>query len=99
MKQHRYRITVEHLADATGEPSRDAEPLQFEAGSHDDLFAIVDRMRGRGDFDADTAATLALGIKLFGEVMLTHREHSLFAELAPHFGAFMKRLKQGPAAE
>ena len=54
-------------------------------------------MRRRGDFDPDTAAALAIGLKLFGEVMLTHKEHPLFAELAPHFGAFMKRLKQGPA--
>lgn len=95
MKQHRYRITVEHLADANGQPSTYAEPLQFEAGNHDDMLAIVARMRQRGDFDADTAASLAIGLKLFSEVMLMHRDHPLFAELAPHFGAFMKRLKQG----
>jgi len=29
--------------------------------------------------------------------MLTHRDHPLFTELSPHFGAFMKRLKSGPA--
>lgn len=96
MKQHRYRITVEHLADAKGTPS-EAEALRFETGNHDELLAIVARMRSRGDFDPDTAAALAIGLKLFGEVMLTHKEHPLFAELAPHFGAFMKRLKQGPA--
>lgn len=99
MKQHCYRITVEHLADAKGEPSAYAEPLQFEAGSHDDLFVIVERIRARGEFDADTAAALAIGLKLFGGVMMAHRDHPLFAELAPHFGAFMKRLKQGAAGD
>lgn len=99
MKQHRYRISVEHLADAQGAPSTHAAPLSFEAGNHDDILAIVERMRARGEFDADTAAALAVGLKLFGEVMLTHKTHPLFAELVPHFGAFMKRLKQGtPAA-
>lgn len=52
-------------------------------------------MRGRGDFDPDTATALAIGLKLFGEVMLENRGHPLFAELAPHFRDFMKRLKQG----
>ena len=96
MKQHRYRITVEHLSDAQGAPMS-VEPLCFETGNHDDLLAIVARMRSRADFDSDTATSLAIGLKLFGEVLLTHREHPLFAEFSPHFGAFMKRLKQGPA--
>ena len=95
MKQHRYRITVEHLADAHGNPSIHAAPLQFETGNHDDILAIAQRMRGRGDFDPDTATALAIGLKLFGEVMLENRGHPLFAELAPHFRHFMKRLKQG----
>ena len=56
MKQHRYRITVEHLADAHGNPSIHAAPLQFETGNHDDILAIAQRMRGRGDFDPTGAS-------------------------------------------
>jgi hypothetical protein len=98
-KQHHFRITVEALGHTPG-PSDPANPqLQFDAANHDDVLAIMSRLRQRGDFDADTAAALGLGLKLFGEVALTHRKHPLFAELMPHFGAFIKRLKQGRPAD
>lgn len=97
MKQHRYRITVDYLADKDGMPPAAPSRLQFETGNHDELLGIVERIRQRGDFDADTAASFALGLKLFGEVMLTHRDHPLFEEMGPQFGAFMKKLKSRPA--
>lgn len=97
MKQHRYRITVDYLADKDGTPPATPTSLQFETGNHDELLGIVERIRQRGDFDADTAASFALGLKLFGEVMLTHRDHPLFEEMGPQFGAFIKKLKSRPA--
>ena len=97
MKQHRYRITVEHLADAQGEPSSHTAPLQFEVGTHDDILALVERSRQAGHFDPATATAFTVGLKLFGEVMLENRSHPLFAEFAPHFGQFMKQLKKGPS--
>ena len=96
MKQHRYCITVEHLASAEGAPL--SLPLQFEATSHDEILALAQRVRQRGDFDGDAAAAFTVGLKLLGEVLLQHREHPLFAEFRSHFGQFMKRLKKGPAA-
>ena len=93
MKGHLYRITVEHLEDAKGN-AVEAEPLAFEARNHDDLLPIVARMRARGMFEPDEAAALAIGLKLFGEVMLHHREHELFAPLRPHYSDFIKRLKK-----
>ena len=95
MKQHRFRITVEHLADADGHPSTHTAPLQFEAGNHDDILALVERTRERGDFDAQTAAAFTVGLKLFSEVMLENRKSPLFADFVPHFGEFMKKLKGG----
>ncbi|MGC3964144.1 MAG: DUF3861 domain-containing protein [Rhodocyclaceae bacterium] len=95
MKQHRYRITVEHIADAKGNPIDGAAPLQFEARNHDELLSIVERVRSRGEFDADTAAAMAVGMKLFGEVMLENRDHPLFADFFPHFVDFIKQLKKG----
>ncbi|WP_338764772.1 DUF3861 domain-containing protein [Massilia sp. METH4] len=95
MKQHRYRITVDHLQDPGGNPVTRA-PLTFEVGNHDDIFAIVERMRGRGDFDPETAIAFAVGLKLFSETMLEHRDHPLFTEFRPHFQQFMKHLKRGP---
>ncbi|MBK1715794.1 DUF3861 domain-containing protein [Rubrivivax gelatinosus] len=95
MKQHRYRITVEHLADAEGRPPADPGPLVFEAGNHDDIFAIVQRLRSRGELPPEAATAFAVGLKLFSEVMLEHRELPLFAGFAPHFRDFMRSLKGG----
>lgn len=97
MKQHRYRVTVEHLALPDGTPPPHAQPLSFETGNHDDILAIVDRMRQRADLPAGDATAFAVGLKLFSEVMLQHRSMPLFADFAPHFKAFIQRLKQGPA--
>jgi uncharacterized protein DUF3861 len=96
MKQHQYRITLEHLADPQGRPSN-RPPLQFEVGNHDDIIAIVERLRGRSDIKPDEAAALGVGLKLFGEVMLANKDHALFSSLRPHFAKFMKDLKKGPS--
>jgi hypothetical protein len=95
MKQHRFRITVEHLADSQGTPST-SEPLQFEVGNHDDIFSIVERLRRRGDFSEEDSTAFGVGLKLFSEVMQENREHPLFSSFAPHFAEFMKSLKKGP---
>ena len=97
MKQHRYRVTVEHLALPDGTPPAAPQALAFETGNHDDLLAIVARMRQRGDLPEADATAFAVGLKLFSEVMLQHRGMPLFAGFAPHFRAFMQQLKQGPA--
>jgi hypothetical protein len=92
MKQHRYRVTLEYLADADGNPQQ-REPLVFEAASHDEIFGIVDRVRHRELFDAQTTASFIVGQKLFGGVMLENRSNPLFTEFWPHFMDFMKKLK------
>lgn len=88
-------MTVEHLADPKGNPSSHDAPLQFEVGNHDDIQAVVERLRQRGDLGDDTAMALGVGLKLFGEVMLDNRQHPLFADFLPHFGEFIRHLKQG----
>ena len=97
MKQNRYRISVEQLSDKNGNPPVTPASLRFETLNHDDILSVVDRIRSRGYFDADAAAAFAVGLKLFGEVMLTHRGPPLFACLTPHFGEFMRQLKSQPA--
>jgi hypothetical protein len=94
MKGHLYRVTVEHLEDPKGEQVL-VEPLVFEARNHDDLMSIVQRMRQRGTFPEDVAAQLAVGLKLFSEVMLQYRDEEMFKPLQPAFGEFMKGLKKG----
>jgi hypothetical protein len=98
MKQHRYRVTVEPLSDEEDlRPSFQEDVLQFDFGTHDDLFSIVERLRNRGDFPAETAAVFGVGLKLFSEVLLKHKDHALFQDFRPHFAQFMKALKKGSA--
>ena len=93
MKGHLYRITLEHIADPKGNPVEKA-PLQFEVKNHDDLFAIVERVKAKGVFDENEATSCAIGLKLFREVMLHNRDSEVFKILEPHFSDFMKAFKQ-----
>ena len=94
--KHQFRITVEQIADNHGNPGTRA-PLTFVAGNHDNILDIVDKIQARGQFSPESAAAFAIGLKLFGEVMLEHRQDPLFAEFQPHFRDFMKVLKGGQA--
>ena len=92
-KGHRYRITVEHLAtpreDGTIRP-----PLSFEAVNHDDVLGIAERVTAGFRYARDESAALAVGLKLFTEVMLAHRDDPLFADLQPALRDFIGRLKE-----
>lgn len=93
MKQHRYRITLEHLATAKGEPGTH-EPLVFEARNHDDLFEIIARMRSKGLLtEPDQAASLALGLKLLAEVTLENRNDPFFGGLRGPLREFIQQVK------
>jgi len=92
-RAHKYKITLEHLATAKGEPGTH-EPLQLAFDNHDDIFSIIERMQARNLFNNDNQSTeFAIGLKMFSEVMLKNRKHPLFEELAPAFSEFMKKLK------
>ena len=95
MRNHLYRITVEKMTADHASEGTTPLSLQFNVEAHDEILALVERSRQRGDFDADTAAAFTVGLKLLGEVMLKNRNHPLFEEFGPQFGQFMKRLKNG----
>lgn len=92
MKSHKYTITVAYTEDKDGTPM-DGPSISFSASNHDEIIQIVRLMQSANVFTADEAAAFAIGLKLFGETMLTHKDSDLFSELKPHFGAFMKKLK------
>lgn len=90
--KHRYAVQVAALnsTDDKSEPQK----LQFEFESHDDLMEIVAKNQQKGIFSDEEAKAFSLGIKLFSGVMLANRTNPLFADFAPHFGEFMKKLKK-----
>ena len=95
MNSYRYKITVEALTGAKGEPV-EGRTLSFEAANHDDILWIVERMRARLPFDGDTVASLGVGLKLFSEVALMQRNDPMFATIRPALGEFVRGLKQQP---
>jgi hypothetical protein len=98
MSSYRYKITVEALTGAKGEPV-EGQTLSFEAANHDDLLGIVERMRARLPFDGDTVASLGIGLKLFSEIALMQRNDPMFAMIRPALNEFVRALKQRSAEE
>ena len=98
MNSYRYKITVEALTGAKGEPV-EGQTLSFEAANHDDILGIVERMQARLPFDGDTVASLGVGLKLFSEVALTERQDPMFSMIQPALSEFVKGLKRRSAAE
>ena len=94
MKQHQYQITIKHVADAQGNPSAYTEELQFNAYNHDDIFKVLGFIQNSEILDDESAKAFAVGLKLFGEVMLENKELPLFKEFMPQFIEFMKALKR-----
>jgi hypothetical protein len=93
MEKHHYRVTLEELDAAT--PGNPARQFQFDFGNHDDIFVILDRLSQRSDLAAHEIPVLALGLKLFGKVLMDNRKKELFSAFEPHFVEFMKNLKKG----
>jgi hypothetical protein len=77
LNSYRYRISVEKLTNAKGEPVQ-GQCLSFYTTNHDDILAIVEKMQARLPIPASTAASLGVGLKLFGEIVLTHRSEAAF---------------------
>ena len=98
MNSYRYKVTVQALTGMKGEPV-EGRHLSFEAVNHDDILGIVERMQARLPFDGATIASLAVGLKLFFEVTLVHRNDPMFAMIYPALNEFVRGLKHRSAEE
>jgi hypothetical protein len=92
-KTFQYKLTLEALKDPQGE-TIEKSPLEFEFQNHDNIFKIIEIIKDKNLFaNPDECAEFAIGLKLFGKVMMYNRDLPLFEEMLPVFGQFMKRLK------
>jgi hypothetical protein len=89
---------VEKLADARGQPVH-GESLSFYAANHDDIPAIVNRLQAKLPLDAGTVASLGVGLKLFSEVVLVHRDNPMFAKIQPALAEFYSVLEKTAGAK
>lgn len=94
MKQHQYQVCVKHIADAKGQPSGYNDVLQFNTRNHDDIFKIVEKIQQSQLLDQESAASFAVGLKLFGETLLENKDLPLFKDFMPQFVEFMHALKK-----
>jgi hypothetical protein len=84
---HQYKFTVESLNNPN------ESTIEFETQTREDLFKIVEMMKQKSGLDEADSTALAVGLKLFGEVMMLNRDKELFRQIKPHFADFMKTLK------
>lgn len=91
-RNNSYQLDLKEIKLKDG--SEGTKNLSFEFDNHDDLFNIFEVIKSKKIFEDDnTAQEFALGLKLFTEVMLKNKQHSLFEELRPAILDFMKKLK------
>lgn len=88
-----YEVSLKLLRGRDGEPPQEPTTLSFEHMNHDDLFAIVERMRGNTGLAPDAAAAAAIGLKLLGEVMIREKHNPLFDPLRAGLREFILKLK------
>ncbi len=93
---YRYEVTVRPISDRNG-PVAEGVALTFEVENKEDIIAIAERAQQRGDlnFGQNDSRAFAIGLKLFSEVMLKHRDNPIFAPLSGAFREFMMGLKRG----
>jgi hypothetical protein len=92
-RSNKYYLTLSLKEYANGD-TLPAKELGIEFENHDEIFSIIERINDKNIFDSDSeAAQFALGLKLFGEIKLKHRNNPLFEELNEVFPIFMKKLK------
>lgn len=96
---YRYRVRIEPLLSHSTQAPEDHNECVFEIDNHDDILAIVEAVRAKRIVDQGSSAALAVGLKLFSEVVLQHRKEAPFAEIWPDLQKFIKNLKAMPSAE
>lgn len=91
-----FRIYVERIDGPLHAEHPDS--LTFQARNHDDILEIARRVRHLPGMEPDETAALAVGMKLFSEVMLKYRKEPMFANLLPHFREFVGGFKNAVRA-
>lgn len=96
-RAHKYRLSLEYLENNQGEKI-EADAISLDFDNHDDIFSIIETLKKRDFFgNEDQSVEFAIGLKLFSEVMLKNKDHELFRDFLPQFGAFMKQMKNSVA--
>ncbi|MBL3658279.1 DUF3861 domain-containing protein [Fulvivirga sediminis] len=92
-KNNSYRLNLEALSLKEEGIEKPSITLEFE--NHDEIFTIIENLKEKNPFGGkNQAVEFAIGIKLFAEVMIRNRQHSLFEDFFVEVKTFMKKLKR-----
>lgn len=90
-KRNTYRVLLHPLE--AGQPGTLLQGIEFTHSNHDDLARIVKLAQASSGLSADSAASMAVGLKLLAETVLQHRDNTLFDVLRQPLGEFIGVLK------
>ncbi|HRO47486.1 DUF3861 domain-containing protein [Agriterribacter sp.] len=90
---NQYKLTLEYLKNSKGEEMQE-KPIELLFQNHDNIYKILEVLQEK-DLFGDNAQTIqfAIGLKLFGDIIMRNRDLALFEDMQPAFVAFMKKLK------
>ncbi len=89
-----YHLILTRVHQVNGQVG-EREPIKLDIKLHDEIYEIIERVNGKNIFSEQaTASEFAIGLKLFGEIIIKNRHTPLFNDFLPHFKSFMKKLKQ-----
>ncbi|UOO90894.1 DUF3861 domain-containing protein [Vitreoscilla massiliensis] len=91
MSAHQYRISVEKI-----EASATRHVMTFAASNHDDIEKVLQHLQRKLPVSKAEQQAFAVGLKLFSEVVLKHRNEAPFDELFGIIGSLMRTVKQLP---
>ncbi|MEN3929587.1 DUF3861 domain-containing protein [Microvirga sp. W0021] len=94
MKQNHYKITVEQQHDKDGN-AVSGKQIAFNARNHDDLLFVVEKIKGLNIANAEDSTAMAVGLKLFTEIVLENKNEPVFKELFPLVRDIMQHIKSG----
>lgn len=95
-KRNTYRVTLTPLAsDASIQASLEA--VEFIHHNHDDVARIVGLAQASSGLNAESAAAMAVGLKLLAETVLEHKDNPLFDGMRRPLRDFIQELKSRSA--
>lgn len=97
MKKHLYRVDITPVTNKEGNAPTNPQSIAFDFPCHDELHGLLAKVGVIEGLSEQESINLLMGIKMMGEVMLEHRDHTLFKDLNRPFGEFMRTFKQQAA--
>jgi hypothetical protein len=92
-RQNSYRVSLAPLDTASGASDATLGAVEFVHHNHDDIARIVAFAQTSSGLNADSAAAMAVGLKLLSQTVLEHKDNPLFDGMRQPLREFIRMLK------